>query len=220
MVIGERFVWSHFGKTGGDSVHEMFRVISRHTIYRDAIDMPEKHLNFYKNEERLGYDLTRSRKRIMNMRRLPSWMLSFAHHKQRSHSIPVLKEVLLRGRVLFESDIEVSPAMEGASDFREVRVDAILEEFMCGRIDRWLRTECLADDFITVMREFVPINASEEEEIRRIRINVSPNYNRDVFASFSPEELETIYRKCPSWAGIEKEVYGDVLTKRDVLQGG
>jgi len=214
MVIGERFVWAHFGKTGGDSVHEMFRVISRHTIYRDALDMPEKHLNFHRNEERLDYDLTRSRKRIMTIRRLPSWMLSFSHHKQRSHSIPVLKETLLKGRVLFETDGQTSSEKEGGSGFREVRVDAILEEFMCGRIDRWLRTECLADDFITVMRDFVPISAPEEDAIRRIRINVNTGYDKDISARFSAGELEMMYSNCPVWAAIEEAAYGDILIDR------
>jgi hypothetical protein len=212
MVIGERFVWAHFGKTGGDSVHEMFGVISRHVIYRDAVYMPEKHLNFHANEKRLGYDLTHFRKRIMTLRRLPSWMLSFAHHKYRSHAIPIVKEVLVRGRVLFERVGDDVAGKSGDIGFREIRVDQILEEFMCGRIDHWFRTEFLAEDFITVMGEFVPISDVEKGAIRRIRLNVSPEYNKDISANFSAAELKMIYANCPLWARIEKEIYGDLLT--------
>lgn len=213
MVVGERFVWGHFGKTGGDSVHEMFGVISRHVIYKDAIHMPEKHVNFYKNEERLGYDLTHLRKRIMNIRRLPSWMLSFANHKYRSNSVPIMKEALLTGTVLFEKDGDDSAENGVGVGYREVKVDVMLEEFMCDRIDYWLRTEYLAEDFIRVMSEFVLISAFEREKISRIRINVSLDYNKDIAVNFSPGELELIYRHCPIWAKIEKQTYGNILTK-------
>jgi len=214
MVIGERFVWAHFGKTGGDSVHEMFRVISRCILYADAVDMPEKHINFHKNEERLGYDLTYSRKRVMNIRRLPSWILSFVHHKYHFQAVPILKEALLNGKVFFENEDD------GYAGFREVGIDHMLEEFMCGRIDYWLRTEYLAEDFIRVVSRFVPMTPSEKNQIRQIRMNVNPDYNKDIMASFSVDDLLMIYKNCPLWAGIEESTYGDILIERPIPKQG
>ncbi len=220
MVIGKYFAWAHFGKTGGDSVHEMFRVISEHVIYSDKINMPEKHLNFNKNEERLGYDITHSRKRIMNLRRLPSWILSFANHKYRSLSVPIIKESHLRGTVLFERGGDDFLGKSDIPDFREVKIDKMLEDFMCSRIDYWLRTEYLADDFINVMSKFVPISSFQKRKIRKIKINVNQDYNKDILANFSINELDLIYKNCPFWASIEKKVYGNILTGDHILRRG
>lgn len=211
MVIGKKFAWAHFGKTGGDSVHRMFQVISRHVLYADPIERPEKHLTFHVNERRLGYDLTHSRKRIMNIRRLPSWLLSFMNHKHKFHSVPILKESYLRGAVLFERNDPDALGNGAAPNFMEVKIDKMLEDFMCDRIDYWIRTEYLADDFIMVMGRFMPINASQKREIRKIRINVNQDYDRDIFRNFSTDELELIYRNCPLWTRIEREAFGGTL---------
>ena len=202
MVIGEHFVWGHLGKTGGDSVVRMFELLGRkHIVYADAVQSPDKHETFLQKEMLLGYDLTRERKRILNIRRLPTWALSFVHQKQRESGRPVDFERLRRGLVFdhYQDNDKTKPVY--------LTIDTVLSTQICGRVDHWLRLECLADDFISTMSEFVSISWLKKQRIRRVRRNVNTTYDRDPRAYFADSQLEDLYRACPLWSSIERQVY-------------
>jgi len=204
MVIGKDFIWIHMRKTGGDSVRYMFDIISRMVFYADPFISWEKHDTIeekLKKFKKRGFPiefLGEKQKRILNLRRLPAWLLSNAHQRKMEAKTPLDIDILRQG------------ILPGKKDFPEAYPDKILTHFMCNRIDYWLRTEYLAEDFIKIMSNFVIINEPEQNLIRKIKANVT-YYNKNIQDWFSNHDLEVIYKNNPLWAEKEKELYGTLL---------
>lgn len=204
MVIGERFVWGHLGKTGGDSVRKMFDVLGPGVIvYADPVESPGKHQTFFEKEQLLGYDLTKERERILTIRRLPSWALSYVFHRQRESGRPVDFERLYAGQVFdhYEGNDETRPFY--------LPIDTVLNTQISGRVDHWLRMEYLADDFIATMSRFVAISWWKRLRIRFVRRNVNRAYSRGISRYFTDSQIRHLYEMCPLWASIERKVYSD-----------
>jgi hypothetical protein len=200
--IGERFVWGHLGKTGGDSARKMFDVLGRDVIvYADPVESPGKHQTFFEKEALLGYDLTKARKRILNIRRLPSWALSYVFQKQRESGRPVDFARLYEG-VVFDHYQDNDPARPFY-----LTIDTVLSTQVCGRVDYWLRLEYLAQDFITTLSNFVDIPWWKQQRIRLIKRNVNKSYNKDIRRYFSDAQIRALYQACPLWSSIERQVY-------------
>ena len=98
MVIGDEFVWAHLPKTAGDCTHQLFRLIGLKDFV-DNVRLRKKHDTFAQREKETGLDLT-TRKRIMNIRRLPSWLLSEAKHRERGHGYPVDRGLICEHELL------------------------------------------------------------------------------------------------------------------------
>lgn len=212
MVIGQDFVWAHMGKTGGDSVHKMFEAISkRYIVFADDVRKPDKHFSFTKREADMGIDLTQSRKRILNIRRLPSWALSYGYHKQHRQGVPFDKQKLLEGIVAVRKRQVALPDGSLGQETDYSTIDQILKNQMCERVDYWIRTEYLAQDFITVMSHFVTITWWQRLRIKWTHRNSNSKYDKDIMSHFSKEDLKKLYAACPLWAEIEKQCYGSLL---------
>ena len=76
MIIAERFAWAHLPKTGGDATHTMFAAVPGLILFADDPHSNDKHLPFFAREPEVAGKLL-----VMNIRRLPSWTLSAAHHR-------------------------------------------------------------------------------------------------------------------------------------------
>ena len=212
MVIGERFAWGHLGKTGGDSTLEMFRVVGNVILYADPQESPEKHDTFVQKEKKTGLDLTNGKERILNIRRLPSWVMSFVTFQNQNYQVPINKELILKGRIWNEARSwlkEGTPSYVMA--FFELWIDDFLRSYESDKVTHWLRVERLAEDFIRVISNFTVIGEDQKARIRQIRRNVNDKYDRRIEAWFSPEELTGLYEHCPLWASVEKKVYGNLL---------
>src|SRR6516162_6439440 len=72
MVISPKFAWGHIGKTGGDVTLAYFKAYFDDIIY-DRPAEPKKHNTFASRE------IDDTRMLILNIRRLPSWILSVFH---------------------------------------------------------------------------------------------------------------------------------------------
>ena len=81
MVIGDRFAWAHLPKTAGDATHGMLSRRPRPGAFADPPDSNDKHLPFFARESEIVGKLL-----VMNIRRLPAWTLSGAHH-QAAHGV-------------------------------------------------------------------------------------------------------------------------------------
>lgn len=83
---------------------------------------------------------------------------------------------------------------------------------MAADIDRWLRQEHLAEDFLAVLGLYTTFT---EEELRRIRALGPVNayeYEHEVERWFSADDLAALYEANPQWAAVEASVYGSLLT--------
>jgi hypothetical protein len=76
-------------------------------------------------------------------------------------------------------------------------------------VDRWLRAEALEDDVLALLSEL----AVGTPEVRRLvlavgRVNEG-SYEGDPAGAFSAEQIRRLYELNPTWAAIERRVYGD-----------
>src|SRR5258708_22817441 len=74
--MAEPFVWAHLPKTGGDATREMLCAVPGLVRFDDPPDSNDKHMPFFGREEEIAGKLL-----VMNIRRLPTWTVSGAHHK-------------------------------------------------------------------------------------------------------------------------------------------
>jgi len=194
MVIGEKFAWAHIPKTGGDSTHLLFRELDNDSLR--FIDGPEKH-NSFAREGITGLD------RISNIRRLPSLLKSWAvHYSQHSKWNPgnddriFTRNQLLRGMVWW-----LEPY---TSDWKLVKFDEVVFDYYeLDKIDHWIRTEYLMDDFRTVMSEYLDVSKLDNDFLSN-----PGSYKRKI--QFSRRELKQIYTSCSRWAELEAAVYGNL----------
>jgi hypothetical protein len=184
MVIGETFVWAHFPKAAGDATLGLFRMFPEVIVSADDTASPAKHTRFPEVADRIGDKLL-----VMNIRPLPAWLLSFAHQmaKQtgRDQSQATIKEIMAA-----------------------VQPDGKLKAF-CGdgrfRIDRWIHTERLADDFLAFISTVTDVSPRARKKVRRGQRRNEQRYDRDWDTWFTSADLERLYVQNPFWATIERD---------------
>jgi hypothetical protein len=192
MVIGERFVWGHLQKTGGHATVAMFELFPEIVLFADPMDSDDSHTPFNAREEQL-----RGKSLVMNMRRLPHWTLSWAQHRFTKRPNPRPFE---------------SPELMASIRRADWRLSAMIDKGRI-RIDRWLRVESLADDFIDVVSEFAEVDSARRDQIHKLGERNALQYDHDIFHWFTPRQIETMYRNNPLWASVEREVYGNLLSE-------
>lgn len=209
MIVSDTFIWVHFPKCAGHTVDQAIRSVThgRSDIRFDQrTEMASWH---HSPEDRRKSDpsLTFADRRIISgFRRLPYWILSRVHYDaSRSPYLTATRDMLLRGE-FFERNGLVQ------------RADAYAEHYSRSGVQRWIRTEHLAEDF---ERHFGDVLGSQlaRAAVRKLRkvVNGSRlNYGRDLAYHFTPAELDGLYAANPVWAAIEREIYGDLLSLRAV----
>lgn len=189
MIIGNNFSWAHIGKTGGDSVHKMF------SICDIAASVDDVTTNLKHDTFKYRLELIANKKRILTIRKLPNWILSRAMHTKIHLGIDFTKEELIRGIIKWPNT--------------QTTADAHLLHYEPEKVDYWLRTEYLAEDFIKAFSNFFNINNAQKTLILNTHENIcKDNYNKSYF---SDEELKQLYENCPVWTKYEKQVFGSLV---------
>ena len=190
MVISERFAWAHLPKTGGDATHEMLCAIPGLVRFADPLDSNDKHMPFFGREREIAGKLL-----VMNIRRLPAWTLSGAHHRAAHGEYPDYKPQPLPAPDQLAASTDADDLLRWMTDHGRLRVD------------RWLREERLADDLVEFLAEIGIDGPQVREAVRAVgRVNEG-SYDHGV-AVFTPEQIRRLYEHNPTWAAIERRVYG------------
>jgi hypothetical protein len=193
MVIGDRFAWAHLPKAGGTATVAMFRAFEGLVRFADSPDDVDAHLNFGDRPEQVEGKLL-----VLNIRRLPAWVISRAFYVSRHGVYPDFEPIPLP-----------APGELARSTFPDERLALFTGD---GRfvIDRWLRTESLADDVVAFVSELRDVTAAERAHVHEVgRLNAF-EYDRDVSRWFTPAQVEQLYLGNPAWAAVEERVYGKV----------
>lgn len=194
MIIGERFVWAHLPKTAGDATHAMLTAVPGLVRFADPLHSNDKHLPFFAREAEIA-----GRLRVMNIRRLPSWALSAAHHRARHGVHP---------------DYLPGPLESGEEIAERTDADDLLR-WMTDHdrlaVERWLRAEHLRDDVISLVAELGALGEDVAERIGNVGWVNAGEYDRELGRRFTAAQLEHLYRRNPTWAAVEASVYGDLL---------
>jgi hypothetical protein len=192
MVIGERFAWAHLQKTGGSATFAMFRLFPELIEFADSVDDPEKHSSFGARE-----DLIAGRIRACNVRRLPAYLLSWAVWQARPGN-----QV---GRTAMESPQEIVEHPRA-----DRRLAHITNDGRFG-VERWLRMEHLADDFLDFISELTDVGEERRSQVREMRAINALDYDHEVRNWFSDAQIRRMYEVNPVWRDIEEKTYGDLL---------
>jgi hypothetical protein len=191
MIIGKTFAWGHIGKTAGETTAELFRIFPALIQRADRIGTQEQHTSFL---ERLTE--VRGKELVLNIRRLPSWMLSYHMHRSNWGVYPT-----------FEPQPMKSPL--------DMAKDGIADEHLAHftghgefEIDRWLRVEHLAEDFLDLISRYTEVSPAERRQVIRFPGINRATYDRQIEHWFSSAHIELMYRSNPVWAAVEEMVYG------------
>ena len=192
MIIGQAFAWGHLGKTGGHTTWGLFQLFPEVIVSADNLGHETQHTPFADRLSQIkGKDLA------LNIRRLPSWMLSYHMHRAQFGDYPDYGPVPM-----------VSPHEMALSD----AADQNLGTFTNGgqlEIDYWLRTEHLLDDFAAFISRYVDVTPERRAQITRFGQKNVGAYDRRLPHWFSSAHIALMYRSNPVWASIEAKVYAE-----------
>jgi SAM-dependent methyltransferase len=141
------------------------------------------------------------RLRVMNIRRLPSWVLSMANHRAVHGSWP---------------SYEPHP-MPSADEMAEsTEADDVLRYMSDGPrfpVQKWLRKEHLADDVAALLEHFGELTEAAQAAIASVPYRAKA-YDHDLGSTFTAEQIRRMYTLNPGWAEVERRVYGDLYDLR------
>jgi hypothetical protein len=195
MVIGERFAWAHMPKTGGMATAEMFQLFPGLIQHGDFEEDNTKHTVFSARE-----DMVRGKTLAMNFRRLPLWALSRGQHVSRWGRWPDYEPIPMP-----------SPEELANSDWPDGRL-ALYTDGGRFEIDRWIRMERLAEDFLDFVSDYTDVTEEQRRAVLRLPMVNAHDYDHDLASWFTPDQIDRMYERNPAWAAVEQELYGDLFT--------
>jgi hypothetical protein len=202
MVIGDRLAWAHLPKTGGDATALMLAAVPGLVEFADPADSNDKHMPFFGREADVSGKLL-----VMNIRRLPAWTLSGAHHKAAHGVHPEYRPLSLQSPDEMSSTTDADDLLRWMTDHGRFAVD------------RWLRAEALEQDVLALLSEIGFLTPAVRERVAAVgRVNVG-RYPGGVEGVFTDEQITRLYALNPGWGEIERRVYGDTLSDRGAQSG-
>ena len=212
MIIAPDWIWVHVPKCAGTMTEQILRsvhgkdpsvvfdpvgpglpVIWHQTLARRAVQVPD----FSPGPRRI----------IGNIRRLPSWVLSRVHFEiaRSGPEAAVSRKQVLLGK--FRTGV----AGKGNAALNKLTsADQTLRGF-AAEVTDWVRTEDLDQD---LQRVFGWKSAPPHQPSDKVNASRMP-YVRDLAFWFTARDLARMYEANPLWAGIERQVYGDILSLTD-----
>jgi hypothetical protein len=193
VVIGAGFAWAHLPKTGGDATLAMFGLFPDLVEFADPHDTNDKHASFRDRAAEI-----RGKLLVMNIRRLPAWILSRAQHVSRRGIHPDYEPIPM-----------ATPDELANSPFPDSRLMLYTDE---GRFwpDRWLRMESLAGDFADFVSSMREVSDTERGRVEGLGPVNSAEYDHELEGWFTAEQIRRMYLNNPSWATLEQEQYGSL----------
>lgn len=192
MIIAESFAWAHLPKAGGTATQAMLTAVDGLIDQADPTDSNDKHDPFWKREDAIAGKLL-----AMNIRRLPSWVLSAAHARAKDGLWP---------------DFEPLPMPSVGAMIESTSPDDMLRWMTDGprfTVDRWLRTEHLTGDVVALLDEVGTLTPQARAAIDAVPY-LAKGYDHDITSTFSPADVRRMYLRNPGWAKAEWAAYGGI----------
>jgi hypothetical protein len=202
VIIGERFVWAHLPKAGGDATHAMLSSVPGLVQFADPLDSNDKHLPFFAREEQLHGKLI-----VMNIRRLPSWALSAAEHRSRHGVYPDFRPGPRASADEIAGMLDADNLLAWMTDHGRIAVD------------HWLRMEVLEQDVLHLLATLGVLSAEARAGVAQVGRRNASSYVRDIRARLSDEQVRRLYENNPQWASIERRVYGALMDDSEAVAG-
>jgi hypothetical protein len=169
----------------------MFAAVPGLVRFADPPQSNDKHLPFFAREAEIEGKLL-----VMNIRRLPAWTLSAAHHRAAYGVHPEYRPLALQTPDEMTSTTDADDLLRWMTDHGRFRVE------------RWLRAEVLESDVLGLLGELQVLSWRVRRRVRAVgRVNAG-SYDRDA-SPFTEAQIRRCYELNPGWAEIERAVYGD-----------
>ena len=163
--------------------------------FADPPQSNDKHMPFFGREAEVAGKLL-----AMNIRRLPAWAVSAAHHQAAHGVFPDYRP----------QPLQTPDEIVASTDPDDLL--AWMTNRGATRIDRWLRAERLEQDVLALLGELGELDGAARAIVTSVgAVNVG-SYDRQRGAYFTPAQIAALYERNPIWAGIERSVYGDLQT--------
>lgn len=212
MITSDKFIWLHIGKAAGTSTQHMFKILKQNID--SSIELNDnrysKHdtikirISNYDNVFKYNDIHLNSLNKILNFRRLPSYVLSVSQWNIKYHNE--------KRNLKFNKDFLLKGFAFGTTEAPSHHCDAILDNYIdLSDNVNWLRSEFINDDFIKLMKSYYKIDNTTIELIKKVNININVDYNKSISYHFSKNELDLLYKSCPKWTTLEEKLYGDLL---------
>ncbi|WP_445679653.1 hypothetical protein [Radicibacter daui] len=201
MLYTDKFVWLHFGKTGGTTTCDiLITLFPQIEGVREPYNVLQ-HESLSALKTRTGIDLS-DRDVFLGFRRLAGWAVSHLHH-QFGQEVP--REMIERtaaGELVFadESAARKIGLFEGITT-----LDGILGYFLEKEPRHYLRLEHLGQDLYAAVKDHVKVRPEQVQGMAGGALNRG-KYNRRV-PTLTEGEITELYRNCPRWAGLEARLY-------------
>jgi len=217
MIEAKSWVYAHIPRTAGDIVTQMARNLENKIpgCVVDNLDVPNKHDSF---TERVGPD--DQRRRVMTIRRLPYWILSYTE-MLRSYGVhPAFKPINVPENEMTDRQIirDPSPWYPELGNSLACIADGYLKKF--GPADVYLRCECVVWDFLSFislqegLSRTILRSASRQAHTEVDLVKIKLKYNRNIRREFG-RNLRQVYVNNPQWAALEKRIYGNIPTRSE-----
>jgi len=202
MVIGENFVIGHPGKTGGDAILHLCRLLDpRHALIVDSVEDGRKHHYFHRRqceEPELGLD---NKVRLLSFRRLETWLASYHAHFQRQFGLGIDRGKYAQGLIPFFS------LNSERTRWSYEPGDALLREYLDKPVSGFIRMEFMKPDLLRLLSLYLPLSKGEIQSIKRDRYFKKSPAVTDWNPRLTEAELGTIRRNNPLWSELEREIY-------------
>lgn len=198
MIITSKLAWYHLPKTAGTTTDQLFLASGLPLLWHDDQNSPKKHLS-PSIHPCLDVARLQGTKPIVNIRRLPYWLLSNYQHKIQKMDLDVCFDSVRHGLFWRHRDQEWLPA------------DWWLERFEVDHNWSFLRVEYLKHDFLRCLNQYEPISTISRLRVGLVGVRNRNNYDKDLSQWFSSEDLLKIYQSNPIWSSIELNLYGSLL---------
>jgi hypothetical protein len=134
---------------------------------------------------------------VMNIRRLPAWTLSAAHHRAAHGVHPKYRPLPLQSTDEMCESTDADDLLRWMTDHGRFAVQ------------RWLRTELILDDVLALLGELGALDRRARRRVTAVgRLNVGA-YERPP-QPFAAKQIARMYDRNPDWAEIERRVYGEI----------
>ncbi len=183
-------------KTGGTTTDRLFELSGLPLLWRDPQSSPLKHVPPIDHP---NLPPLMDRTRVINIRRLPQWLLSNWQHKRGLMGLDLEPQMMCQGFFYRHKDQKWYPA-DWWLDLLGVN-----ESWVC------LRLEYLKGDLLKTFADFEPIGWKEACSIRLARERNRNSYSRTIEKWFSAKDLTRIYEMNPRWTALEVQCYGKTL---------
>jgi hypothetical protein len=195
VIATKTLVWAHLPKAAGDMVAKVFGLFPEIVVFADPTESRWKHASFADRPE-----LAVGRQRVLCIRRLPEWQLSYSVFKSRHGLKPDYRPLPMDSREEMitskAGDRHLSPFVEAGLAWP----------------DHWIRVEHLIDDLLDLLEENAEVTPKKRKQILALKPqNVGLNYERSLDAWFTEEMISRMYEHNPLWQRAEELAYAPAL---------